>query len=1245
MDKIRYIRKLAVIIPVIAGLILLGPASGSYAQSSNATKEEPAPLTIESIVSTAAPVDDAKEELLYEPGVVLVRVKEGVDIGNVLYSEAMGSARSSRLQSIKPVVGKVMKDYELKKDSDGWYWFFGKEYTEKPSDKKIFEQAYKKMAPAEKALYRIYKVDLAEGESVTRAVSRLKNNRDIEYAQPNYILKGNMVPNDPYYHSSGAWGQDFDDLYALKPGKINCEPAWDMALGYGVVVAVLDTGVNYNHLDLSQNIWSNPGEVANGQDSDGNGYVDDVVGWDFVTNSDDPIDDHGHGSHVAGIVAAVGNNNYGIIGVAPGAKIMPLKVLDDNGNGNTTWVANAITYAADNGARVLNNSLGGEMFNNIPNYVLEDAIRYAASRGCVVLFAAGNDDADVANYHACYMPEVICVGATDPYDDRASFSNWGFYVDVAAPGAQILSLNATQGGAAIYSGTSQACPHVAGLAALLLANNPSLTPAEVKRIIMEGVDAFDIDLAQPDKLIGTGRIDCGRALNVAAVSNGTAIITEPRNLDTIEGIGQIEGVATDDNFSSYRLSHASYEDSENWTEFYSSANERETEGVLCPEFDTQSLSNGNHAIKLEVIDTSGEIAEMIVCIEVENTGITSPFRYDILRAGDDITIFGRLDNDNITSYSIEYGLQPGLDELPLEWVTIIEDAPPAQDEELAYWDTNAIAEEEEEGDDDGGLYTLALRQNMQSGGTNTLYVRNIYLCPFLKTGWPKTIPFDRDDDGNIVRPGILKPVTADLDNDGEAEVIVFAGGNPPKLFAWRARGQEYSGNFPVELNAAAGPAAIYPAVYDMHGDGDQNILLAAAYEQTDAGGNVFYGTRIFCYDNDGLLVEGWPVDFSEGLANSITVADLEGDDDPEIILAYENNTGLLILERNGEVRLNLSNIHTQGLGDPTYPCSNLSVGHFDTDEDLEIVFATTDTSLPDPSVVIHIFNIDGTEVSGWPRSIANAQTLSSPAVGDIDNDDTNDIVISTSRGVYVFNYEGDIASGWPQLTDKNHQERPSPALGDLNGDDELEIIIGDWEGGLHIFNKNGDPADGYPQENFGEPIYSVAAGIMEDEACIVVSYGEPAPGEFGDSRLKNVCIDSEEIDTDTFIMQQGGLPPASFQDIDPGEGNIIGVSIYDYDYEESEPFNRATIYIWEADAEYDSATMFWPMFQHDNANSGCYDLEVGEVSLDSPSAPTGLTATADSTTQIELSWQDNSDNEDGFKIERSLTAGSGFSQI
>ena len=342
-------------------------------------------------------------------------------------------------------------------------------------------------------------------------------NTDIVSFSRNGTTTPSTVPNDP----------SFSQLYALHNtgqtggtigADIDATAAWDVTTGsQAVVVGVIDTGIDYTHPDLAANIWTNPGEIAgNGIDDDANGFVDDVHGYDFANNDGDPMDDHGHGTHVSGTIGAVGGNGTGVTGVSWNVSLMALKFLDASGSGWDSDAIRAINYATmmrtayDVNVRVTNSSWGGGSYDA----GLLDAINAGGAAGIMFVAAAGNSgqNADTSpSYPAAYnSPAIVSVAATDSTDSLAWFSNYGpTSVDVAAPGVNIIStLPGNRYG--MLSGTSMATPHVSGVAALALAVDPSLTVAQLKGRLLDTVDPI------PGL---SGRTVSGGRLNASAVVN------------------------------------------------------------------------------------------------------------------------------------------------------------------------------------------------------------------------------------------------------------------------------------------------------------------------------------------------------------------------------------------------------------------------------------------------------------------------------------------------------------------------------------------------------------------------------------------------------------------------------------------------------------------------------------------------------------------------------------------------------
>jgi len=367
------------------------------------------------------------------------------------------------------------------------------------------------------ALIRI-PVPVATTKEMEELVQRFEAATGISYVQPNYEQKALAIPNDPR----------FEELYAMRNvgqtgGTSGCDIsatlAWDRTTGNeSVIVGVIDSGVDYNHEDLTANMWVNSGEVpGDGIDNDGNGVVDDVYGYNSIEDSGDPMDDNKHGTHCAGTIAAVGNNGIGVAGVCWTARIMALKFLDSNGRGDTANALACIEYAVLNGAKILSNSWGGGAYS----YALKEMIDAAGKQGVLFVAAAGNEGTNndvTPHYPSSYSCEnIIAVLSVDHNDRRASSSCYGLEsVDIAAPGVNILSCY-MGGGYVKLSGTSMATPHVSGAAALLLSVNQGMTPYQIKETLMNSGDPVAEGLCVSGKRLNVARAlrSSGRWLSVS----------------------------------------------------------------------------------------------------------------------------------------------------------------------------------------------------------------------------------------------------------------------------------------------------------------------------------------------------------------------------------------------------------------------------------------------------------------------------------------------------------------------------------------------------------------------------------------------------------------------------------------------------------------------------------------------------------------------------------------------------------
>lgn len=357
-------------------------------------------------------------------------------------------------------------------------------------------------------------VKLPPGKSVHDARGEFESRDDVEYAEPNFIASAHFVPNDPYYllqwHFNNA-------VY----GGVNSEAAWNISTGSGVKVAVVDTGIAFETYRKGSKRYYKAPDFAS---------TCFVAGYDYVENDTHPNDDNSHGTHVAGTIAQTTNNNLGVAGLSFSSCLMPVKVLDRNGSGTYANVAKGIRFAADNGAKVINLSLGG----SASSQTLLDAVAYANSKGATVVASAGNNGTNMVSYPAAYNDYVIAVGATR-YDETLSYySNFGIDLDIVAPGGDTTvdqngdgyadgvlqntfnpsTKRTSDFGYWFFQGTSQAAPHVSGVAALVISKGNATTPNDVRTALQSTAD--DLGVPGVDDTYGHGIVNAQAALGWTA---------------------------------------------------------------------------------------------------------------------------------------------------------------------------------------------------------------------------------------------------------------------------------------------------------------------------------------------------------------------------------------------------------------------------------------------------------------------------------------------------------------------------------------------------------------------------------------------------------------------------------------------------------------------------------------------------------------------------------------------------------
>ncbi len=457
----------------------------------------------------------------------------------------------------------------------------------------------------------VYKAPTGTDKSgMDKLIKELRQNDQVEYVEPDYIVSVDTVPNDPFYsqlyglHNTGQTGGTADS-------DIDAQEAWGLNTGSSnVIVAVIDTGVDYNHNDLAANMWHNPGEIpGDSTDNDGNGYIDDVYGINAITNSGDPWDDHYHGTHCAGTIGAVGNNGTGVVGVCWTVKIMALKFLNSGGSGYSSDAITCIEYAVANGAHIMSNSWGGGGFSQ----ALNDAIVAAKNAGVLFIAAAGNSGTnnDISpHYPSSYtVDNVIAVAATDRYDQLAYFSCFGATsVDVAAPGVGIYSTVPGNGYNSL-SGTSMATPHVAGLAALIKADDPTATWSQIKSRILETVEV-KTDLQ--GRVATEGRVNAYDALNNSprpeiSITNPTANSFVSGSVAVQVSVTREETIAKMEFFVDDQLKHTI------------------TAAPWQYDWATTAHTDDMHVVKVVVTDSLSRTSQGVVQVRVHNAATPAVF--------------------------------------------------------------------------------------------------------------------------------------------------------------------------------------------------------------------------------------------------------------------------------------------------------------------------------------------------------------------------------------------------------------------------------------------------------------------------------------------------------------------------------------------------------------------------------------------------------------------------------------------
>ena len=978
-------------------------------------------------------------------------------------------------------------------------------------------RAHRKPPAALPELSRTYILDLGtiSADQKTQVLQGLKADPDVEFAEPThtYSTKQAVTPNDPFLSSSGSWGQPYADLWGIL--NIGAPAAWNTAMGDGVIVAVVDTGLDYNHPDLAANVWTNVNEIAgNGIDDDGNGFVDDTIGWDFFFNDNDPIDRNGHGTHVAGTIAAVGNNGIGVIGVAWHAQVMAVKGLDDTGNGFDFTLAPAIIYAANNGADVINASWGGQGTSQ----TIEEAIQFATGLGAVFVAAAGNSSEDAINFFPANSPEAITVASQGPFGNFSFFSNFGTKIDVTAPGEDILSLQAANTflafpvipGYGRLSGTSMATPHVSGVAALALSQNPAYSTEQVRQILRSSATSVPFD-----PRFGYGTLNAGAAVAIVnpleARITGVQLGASPVDPITISGFAQGPG------FASYVLEYGQGTQPFSWTPFFSSATP--VSGVL-GQLDPSNLFSGTYTIRLTAFNINGTGFVDRTQITLNLVQITSPpAGMPTYKPGLLLPITGTATIPGFQNFTVQWSSQDGSTGWQSTGITLTGGGvSPLGNTQLATWDTSVITQP--------GYFNILLTVN---GAQSQTAITTVYLEPdLLSVSWPAFVDIGPYFLGSGVVPALNPDGTFRMAMESPSQ-----GTAPAASWVFHLDGtfqktpltllgsvhQPAAGN----VDGLPGDEAVMPDfnVIDVfHPDNTFNVFNPGIdvdltrvpllledlnndfqLESITVGSDFNNSTAyVFAWQPNGQQAPGFPIAVQDNNSlkgwfnhTRVIVGDFDGDGLKDVLVQEgltPTNYVLRLFNHDGTPKTFNPPVLT---GIPFA----MVAADLDHNGQLEIILANYNGS----QRTLHVFQPDGSERPGWPVDISlpagNFFPATSIAVGDFNRDGHEEIVVSRESALFLFNSDGTLfSSAWP-LTASDLVGYGPAVIADIDGDGFPEIVTSLDVAGISSLKLRAIRRDGSLAKSWE---------LTGNNGAVPSFYATPAVGDFNQDGSTDIAV-------------------------------------------------------------------------------------------------------------------------------------------
>ena len=818
-------------------------------------------------------------------------------------------------------------------------------------------------------LKRIYLLRFSPNAPLEDLKSVYEQSPLVETVEYNYLrptLVDTVVPNDPMYPEQ--WNLPLMKLpqaWAIEKGDRN------------VVIAIIDSGIDYRHDDLAPKAWINPGEVPeNGLDDDGNGYVDDVYGWDFtdapnlqaegdyLEGDNEPIDEKGHGTHVAGIAGAMPDNGIGVAGVAWECPLMAIRAglsLGGSSRMQDDDSAAAIVYAVDNGASVINMSWGSER----RSFVIQDAIDYAYARGAVLVAAAGNSQKPAAIFPAGYR-KVIAVASTEQNQQRFYQSNFGASIDIGAPGNVILSTQINNQ-YRLLTGTSMASPHVAGVAALILAKRPALTHEEVRHILISTADpVYQEDSDELDeRFVGAGTVNAERALLASGALQARILAPETNSggADTITIVGTAGGYK----FRSWQLSYGESTVPTQFTPFTQSSGAQKI-GETLTVWDTTTVPEGIYTVRLIATATDGRQIHDQVVLSVDRTPpqIISLTATDTLYGERPLTIFTWA-TDDVTQNTLYYRRKGSLAPFaPVETTDLGVEQFLFLGLERGTYQFFVEAEN-----------TTNLKTREDNGGA--FYTTDTVASYISPSGFAEKF-LD-------IPPLHIASVTADFDRDGQLEIV----GSP--LSSETLNAELQAAILAVYERLPSGRYELAHTLESVEGLSNLEKFVTWAVDDTDGDGllEVLATDDARTFLMESLIPRGYPqqIIWETPFLSGGTIADLDGDGQKEIIGADNNNDRLLVFEYDPATNTYLEQavLINESAGSNVF-AQNFAINDFDADGSVELVAADSEGDL----FVYESTSIRNTFRLEWQTQLP-LEDITQIAAGDLTGDGIPEFVV------------------------------------------------------------------------------------------------------------------------------------------------------------------------------------------------------------------------------------------------------------